>query len=184
MIAWVIEEEFGVQYHPGHVRKLLHGWGFSVQRPRRDYPASSWGIRGSRRKPIMELHTIGIDLGKTGFHLVGLNRRGEVAAAQEVLADATVALHSEPESRFDWHGSLWGSTFSRTRIARTRPCCRADASSICKAVGEDEQERLYRCGSRRVAIDAVCADQDRRPVGHAVSASSARALGDAPHGGR
>jgi transposase len=35
MIAWVIEEEFGVQYHPGHVRKLLHGLGFSVQRPRR-----------------------------------------------------------------------------------------------------------------------------------------------------
>jgi transposase len=35
MIAWVIEEEFGVQYHPGHVRKLLHSWGFSVQRPRR-----------------------------------------------------------------------------------------------------------------------------------------------------
>src|ERR1039457_6760655 len=35
MIAWVIEEEFGVQYHPGHVRKLLHAWGFSVHRPRR-----------------------------------------------------------------------------------------------------------------------------------------------------
>lgn len=35
MIAWVIEEEFGVHYHPGHVRKLLHDLGFSVQRPRR-----------------------------------------------------------------------------------------------------------------------------------------------------
>lgn len=35
MIAWLIEEEFGVRYHPGHVRKLLHGLGFSVQRPRR-----------------------------------------------------------------------------------------------------------------------------------------------------
>src|ERR1700736_4610254 len=35
MIAWVVEEEFGVQYHPGHVRKLLHRSGFSVQRPRR-----------------------------------------------------------------------------------------------------------------------------------------------------
>jgi transposase len=35
MIAWVIEEEFGVEYHPGHVRKLLHPWGFSVQRPHR-----------------------------------------------------------------------------------------------------------------------------------------------------
>ena len=35
MISWVIEEEFGVTYHPGHVRKLLHTLGFSVQRPRR-----------------------------------------------------------------------------------------------------------------------------------------------------
>ena len=35
MLAWVIEEEFGVAYHPGHVRKLLHNLDFSVQRPRR-----------------------------------------------------------------------------------------------------------------------------------------------------
>lgn len=34
-IAWVIEEEFSVPYHPAHVRKLLHGMGFSVQRPKR-----------------------------------------------------------------------------------------------------------------------------------------------------
>lgn len=35
MIGRVIEEEFGLTYHPGHVRKLLHQVGFSVQRPRR-----------------------------------------------------------------------------------------------------------------------------------------------------
>jgi transposase len=35
LIAWVIEEEFSVSYHPGHVRKLLQEIGFSVQRPRR-----------------------------------------------------------------------------------------------------------------------------------------------------
>ena len=35
MIAWIIEQEFGVQYHPGHVRKLLHELQFSVQRPHR-----------------------------------------------------------------------------------------------------------------------------------------------------
>lgn len=35
MIARVIAGEFGVSYHPGHVRKLLHKLGFSVQRPRR-----------------------------------------------------------------------------------------------------------------------------------------------------
>jgi len=35
MVARVIAEEFGCQYHPGHVRKLLHHPGFSVQRPTR-----------------------------------------------------------------------------------------------------------------------------------------------------
>jgi len=33
IITSVIEEEFEVQYHPGHVRKLLKQLGFSVQRP-------------------------------------------------------------------------------------------------------------------------------------------------------
>jgi len=35
MIARVIEQEFHVTYHPGHVRKLLRKLGFSVQRPQR-----------------------------------------------------------------------------------------------------------------------------------------------------
>lgn len=35
MIARVIEEEFAVHFHPGHVRKVLKELGFSVQRPRR-----------------------------------------------------------------------------------------------------------------------------------------------------
>src|SRR6202521_4203936 len=43
---------------------------------RRLYTAGD--IRGVRRRHPMELHTIGIDLGKTVFHLVGLNLRGEV----------------------------------------------------------------------------------------------------------
>lgn len=35
MIARVIQEEFGREYHPGHVRKILAQIGFSVQRPKR-----------------------------------------------------------------------------------------------------------------------------------------------------
>jgi len=35
MISRIIEEEFGINFHPGHVRKILHTIGFSVQRPRR-----------------------------------------------------------------------------------------------------------------------------------------------------
>ncbi len=34
-IADVIVHEFGVQYHPGHIRKLLQDFGFSVQSPKR-----------------------------------------------------------------------------------------------------------------------------------------------------
>jgi len=33
IMAEIISEEFGVDYHPGHVRRLLSGWGFSVQQP-------------------------------------------------------------------------------------------------------------------------------------------------------
>jgi len=33
IIAALIEEEFGISYHPGHVRKVLKKMGFSVQRP-------------------------------------------------------------------------------------------------------------------------------------------------------
>jgi len=35
MIGRVVEDEFGIAYHPGHVRKLLKAIGFSLQRPRR-----------------------------------------------------------------------------------------------------------------------------------------------------
>jgi transposase len=34
LIAQIIEEEFDVSYHPGHVRRLLKRLNFSVQRPK------------------------------------------------------------------------------------------------------------------------------------------------------
>ena len=33
LVCQIIAEEFGRQYHPGHVRKLLQELGYSVQRP-------------------------------------------------------------------------------------------------------------------------------------------------------
>lgn len=35
LIAEIIDDEFGVRYHPGHVWKLLQEFGFSVQSPKR-----------------------------------------------------------------------------------------------------------------------------------------------------
>jgi transposase len=46
MIATVIEQEFGVAYHPGHVRKLLAQLGFSVQRTQKN--AGACRCQGAR----------------------------------------------------------------------------------------------------------------------------------------
>ena len=35
MLAEVIDNEFNIFYHPGHVRKILYGMNYSVQRPKR-----------------------------------------------------------------------------------------------------------------------------------------------------
>jgi hypothetical protein len=67
----------------------------------------------------MELHTIGIDLGKTLFHLVGLNPRGDLGT-QEVFAQVTVALHGQPAGQVNWDGSLRRSPFSWSSAARAR----------------------------------------------------------------
>ena len=41
-------------------------------------PRKRWGYKRHRRIHLMELHTLGIDLGKAVFHAVGLNGRGDV----------------------------------------------------------------------------------------------------------
>jgi transposase len=52
------------------------GWSAALAR-------QQWGYNGEDRRHPMELHTIGIDLGKTVFHLVGLNLRGEVVVRKK-----------------------------------------------------------------------------------------------------
>ena len=43
----------------------------------------------------MNLHAIGIDLGKTVFHLVGLSQTRRGRGAEEVLAHAASSFHCE-----------------------------------------------------------------------------------------
>src|SRR2546426_9666428 len=40
-------------------------------------------VRSEQRRHPMEIHTVGIDLGKTVFHLVGLNIGGEVVVRKK-----------------------------------------------------------------------------------------------------
>lgn len=39
-VKHIIEEEFGINYHHDHVRKILHKLGFSVQRPGKELAAA------------------------------------------------------------------------------------------------------------------------------------------------
>jgi transposase len=41
------------------------------------------GVEDERRRHSMKIHTIGVDLGKTKFHIVGLNERGEVVVRKQ-----------------------------------------------------------------------------------------------------
>jgi hypothetical protein len=64
---------------------LLMGWSAALAR-------RQWGYNGEDRRHPMELHAIGIDLGKTVFHLVGLNLRGEVVVRKSVRASNCCTL--------------------------------------------------------------------------------------------
>ena len=66
----------------------------------------------------MELHTIGIDPGKTVFHLVGLNRRGEMVVHKKLSRPQPASLYSESARAVDWDGSLWRSSLLRSCTAR------------------------------------------------------------------
>src|SRR3984885_13231288 len=112
----------------------------------------------------MELFTLGIDLGKTTFHLVGMNQRGEVVLRKTILSSAAVALYCEPEGEADRHGSMRGIAFSGAGVAGARARGTADSSAICEALRQDEQERLHRRRSHRRSSGktdhAFCAGQE------------------------
>jgi transposase len=52
-----------------------------------------------------------IDLGKTTFHLVGMNQREEVVLRKRFFSIAALALYREPEGGPNRHGSLRRSHF-------------------------------------------------------------------------
>ena len=67
----------------------------------------------------MEIRTIGIDLGKTVFHLVGVNARGEVVVRKKCSRTQLLRFHIEPSRVPDRHGGLRRISFSRPRSAGT-----------------------------------------------------------------
>jgi predicted NBD/HSP70 family sugar kinase len=72
----------------------------------------------------MKIHTIGIDLGKTKFHIVGLNERGEVVVRKQ-FSRGTAVINQ-------MRGLLLerGITVRKVCAHRRRPVVRTDQNRV------------------------------------------------------
>jgi hypothetical protein len=59
-----------------------------------------------------QIRSIGIDLGKTTFHLVGLGNRCQVVVRKKVFSSTTVVVHRQSAVVVDWNGGLCGIALS------------------------------------------------------------------------
>jgi len=88
----------------------------------------------------MKIHTIGIDLGKTSFHLVGLNERGEVVMRKKVSRAQLLRFTANRKVHLIGMEACGGSHYSGPCSPRARTRGASDSRPICEAVREDEQE--------------------------------------------
>jgi transposase len=91
----------------------------------------------------MELHTIGIDLGKTVFHLVGLNLRGEVVVRKKFSRTQLLRFTANVHVGLIDMEACGGSHFLGRALREPRGA--TDTGAVCEAVRGNEQERLHRC---------------------------------------
>ena len=112
----------------------------------------------------MKLHAIGIDLGKTVFHLVGLSPSGEVMARKKFSRTQLLRFTANMQAALIGMEACAGSHFLGKALREQGHAVRLMPGTVREAIREDQQERFHRCGSHRrgsePAFDALCADQD------------------------
>jgi len=106
----------------------------------------------------MELSTVGIDLAKTVFHLVGLNLLGEVVVRKKVSRAQLLRFTANLSVKLIGMEACGGAHFLGRALSAI------DASAVCEAIRQNKQERLHRCRSDRrggfASEDALRSDQD------------------------
>ena len=95
----------------------------------------------------MQIHSVGIDLGKTTFHLVALSDSGKVLLRKKFTQKQLITFTANMQTSFDRDGGVFGGSLSRPRVTSTGPRREADPGSVREAVCEVQQERLPRCRS-------------------------------------
>src|SRR5215469_4843306 len=92
----------------------------------------------------MKLHVLGIDLGKTFFHLVGMDETGKVVIRKRCSRRQLLTFTANLEVQLIGMESCSGSHFLG-RSARSGTRSAIDARAVREAVRADQQERLHRC---------------------------------------
>jgi transposase len=95
----------------------------------------------------MKLHVIGIDLGKTVFHLVGLDSTGRAVIRKKCSRKQLLAFTANLEVELIGMESCMWIALSRAGSARTGSRSAIDAGAVREALCADQEERLPGCGS-------------------------------------
>ena len=95
----------------------------------------------------MQIHSVGIDLGKTTFHLVALGATGQVLIRKKFSQKQLLAFTANMATALIGLEALLGSAFSWTGVESTGPRRSIDCRSVREALFEVQQKRLSGRGS-------------------------------------
>ena len=88
----------------------------------------------------MQIRTLGIDLGKTVFHLVGLNAEGEVVMRKKFSRKKLLRFTANLQVALIGMEACPGAHFSGPDLARTGTPSTNDVGAVREAVYKDQQE--------------------------------------------
>ena len=136
----------------------------------------------------MKLHVVGIDLGKTVFHLVGLDSTGRAVIRKRCSRAQLLAFTANLQVQLIGMEACSGAHFLGRALREQGHEVRLMPAQYVKPYVQTNKsdyldaEAIAEAGA--TAEDAFRADQDGGAVGPASTASCARTLGDASHVGR
>ena len=114
----------------------------------------------------MQIRSVGIDLGKTSFHLVALGDNGKVLLKEEVHSEAANHVHGEPADVADWMEACSGAHFLARALRAQGHDAQTDSSAVREAFCEVEQEQLPLMPRRlpKRSIGTTCGSFRSRPM--------------------
>jgi transposase len=90
----------------------------------------------------MEIRVIGIDLGKSVFHLVGMDKHGKVAARKRLSRSQMTVYTAKLPSCLIGMEACGGGHFLGAALTAQGHDVRLYAGTVRKAISEVQQERL------------------------------------------